>query len=63
MEGGNLRLSTRFPGYCPVTIPPNNQKKVTHTAALTPNFAYKNFSPQTIGELWVSEQEPPFLPA
>ena len=43
VKDGNLRLSTRFLEHRPVTSPPTNQKKVTHPAALTPNFAYKTF--------------------
>ena len=41
MEGGNLRLSTRFLEYCPVTTPPNNQKKVTHSVAFPTNLPFK----------------------
>lgn len=49
--GGKLRLSTRFLEYHCVTSPTTNQKKVIYPAALTPNFANKNFSPKTIGVL------------
>ena len=38
-----------------------DQKKVTHLAALTQNFAYKNLSLKTIGEFWFFEQELPIL--
>ena len=61
VEDGNFWLSTRFLEHRPVTLPPANQKKVTHPAALTPNFAYKNISPQTIRESVVFEHEPPLL--
>ena len=60
MEGGNLRLSTRFLEYCPVTTPPNNQKKVIHTAALTPNFAYKNFFPKPLESYGFLSRSHPF---
>ena len=53
MEDGNFRLNARFLEHCPVTSSPTNQKRVTHSAALTPNFAYKNFSPRTIKEFRV----------
>ena len=43
VEADDLTPSTR----------PANQKKVRHPAALTPSFAYKNFSPQPIRELGV----------
>ena len=49
MEDGNFRLNKRFLAPHPVTSPPTNQKKVTHPAARTPNFAYKNFSLKTFG--------------
>ena len=55
---GNFRLSTRFLEHHPLTSPPTNQKKVTHPAVLTPNFAYKNFSPKTVRGF---EHEPPIL--
>ena len=29
----------------PVSSPPTNQKRVTHPATLTPNFAFKNTGP------------------
>ena len=61
VEDGNFRLKTKFLEYSPVTLPPTNQKKVTHPATLTPNFAYKNFSSQTIQEFGVFEHEPPVL--
>ena len=41
-----LRLSTRFLEYHHATSPPTNQKKVIYPAALTPNFANKNFPPK-----------------
>jgi len=37
----DFRLSRGFLEYHPVISPPTNQKKITHSAALTPNFAYK----------------------
>ena len=58
VEDGNFRLSTRFLEHCPVTSQPTNQRKATHPAALTPNFAYKNFSPKTIREFGVCEHAP-----
>ena len=61
MEDGNFRLSTRYLEYHPVTLPPTNQNKVTHTAALTLNFSYKNFSLKTIREFGVSQHESPIL--
>ena len=61
VEDGNFRLSTRVLEHHPVTSPPTNQKKFTHPAALTPNFAYKNFSPKTIREFGVFEHKPPVL--
>ena len=61
VEGSNFRLGTRFLEHHPVTSPPTNQKKVTHPAALTSNFAYENFSPKTITEFGLFEQKPPGL--
>ena len=61
VEDGSSRLSTRFLEPRPVTSPATSQKKVTHPAALTPSFAYKNFSPKTIREFEVFEHEPPIL--
>ena len=61
VEDGNFRLNIRFLEHCPVTSPPASQKKVTHPAALTPNFAYKNFSLKTIREFRDFEHEPPIL--
>ena len=61
VEDGNFGLSTRFLEHHLITSPPTNQKKATHPTALTPNFAYKNFSPQTVGKFGVLEQEPPVL--
>ena len=40
-ENANTRLSTRFLEHRLITSPPTNQKKVSHPAVLTPNFAYK----------------------
>ena len=60
MEDGNFRLSTRFLEHCPIISPPTNQKKVTHPAALTPNFAYKT-SPHNMGEFGFFEHKPPIL--
>jgi len=56
VEDGNFRLSTRFLEHCSVTSPPINQKKVTHSVALTPNFTHKNFSPKTTGSSGFSTQ-------
>ena len=56
MEDGNFRLSTRFLEHCSVTSPPINQKKVTHSVALIPNFTYKNFFPKTTGSSGFSTQ-------
>ena len=53
VEVGNSRLGTRFQEHGSITSPLTNQKKVTHLASLTPNFAYKNFSLKTIGEFGV----------
>ena len=41
---GNFRLSTILEHH-PATSPPTKQMKVTHPAALTPKFSYKNLSP------------------
>ena len=43
VEDGHFRLSTGFLEHSPVTSPPTNQKKLTHLAFLTLNFAYKYF--------------------
>ena len=59
VEDVNFRLSTRFLEHRPVTSPLTNQRKVTHPVALTPNFAYKIFSPKTIREFRVFEHKPP----
>ena len=61
VEDGNFRLSTRLLEHHSVTSPSTNQKKVTHSAALTPNFAFKNFFLKTTGESGISEHESPFL--
>lgn len=50
LEERNFRLSTRFPEHHLVSSPPANHRKVTYSAALTPNFALKNSSSQTIEE-------------
>ena len=61
MEDGNFRLNTRFLDPHPATSPPTNQKKVTHPAAHTPHFAYKN-SLKTFGGFGsFFEQEPRIL--
>ena len=57
VEAGKFSLSTRFLEHHPATSPPTSQKKVTGSAALLPNFAYKNFPPKPLGEFQVSEQE------
>ena len=57
VKNGNFRLSLRFLEHCPVTSPLTNHKNVIHPAALTPNFAYKNFSLKTIGELGFFERK------
>ena len=56
VEDGNFRLRARSLGHLPVTSPPTNQKKVTHPAALTPNFAYKNFPPKPLGRTSLAVQ-------
>ena len=76
VEDGNLRLSTstwtpdwlkpkgwwlRFLEHHPVTSPPTNQRKITHSADLPSNFAYKNSSPKTTGEFRPFEHEPPIF--
>ena len=55
VEDVNFRLSTRSLENHPVTSDwlPTNQKKVTHPATLTPNFAYEKFSPKTTREFGV----------
>ena len=61
VEDGNFRLNTRFLDPHPATSPPTNQKKVTHPAAHTPHFAYKN-SLKTFGGFGsFFEQEPRIL--
>lgn len=40
-ENANTRLNTRFLEHHLITLPPTNQKKVSHPAVLTPNFTYK----------------------
>lgn len=45
-EDGNFRLSIRFLEHYSATLSPIHQKKVTHPAALTPNFAFRHFPPQ-----------------
>ena len=57
LEDANFRMSTAFPQHCPGISPSANQKKVTHSVILIPNFAYKNFSLKTIQEFWVFEHE------
>lgn len=42
----------RFQEYQPATSPPTNQRNVTHSKALLPNFAYKIF-PETYWKVWV----------
>lgn len=42
----------RFQEYQPATSPPTNQRNVTHSKALLPNFAYKIF-PETYRKVWV----------
>ena len=58
-EDGNFRLSPRCREYSPIHPPSTNQKKVTYPATLSPNFAYKTFSPQTIREFRGFEHRPP----
>ena len=60
VEDGNFMLSTRFLEHRPVTSPPTNQKKATHPAAQTSNFAYKDFSPRTIREFGFLSMSCPF---
>ena len=57
VDDSNFRQSTIFPEPHPVTSPPTNQKKVTHPAALIPNFAYKNFSLKAMEISGFSEHE------
>ena len=52
-EAGNFRETTRFQEAMPCHLTTNHQQKVTHLAALTPNFAYKNFSLKTIRDFGV----------
>ena len=48
-EDGNFRLSTRFLKLHLFTSPLTKQKKATHPAALTPNFAIKTFPQKLLG--------------
>ena len=53
VEGNNFKLNTtnkRLLEHRPVTSPPVKEKKVTYPVILTPNFAFKSFSPKMIGE-------------
>lgn len=43
----------RFQEYQPATSPPTNQRNITHSEALLPNFAYKIFFPKTCWKVWV----------
>ena len=52
VKNGNFSVSLRFLEHCPVTSPLINHKEVIHPAALTPNFAYKNFTLKTTGKLF-----------
>ena len=56
-----IQAEHKVPGAPPSYLPPTNQEKDTHPAALIPDFAYKNFSPQTLGELGFFEQKPIIL--
>ena len=58
-EDGNFRLSPRCWEYSPIHLPSTSQKKVTYPATLSPNFAYKTFSPQTIRAFRGFEHRPP----
>ena len=72
VEDCNFRLSTsmwtldwleqdgwwlKFLEHYPVTSSKTNQKEVTNPAALTPDFAVKNHSLETIGEFRFSEPQ------
>lgn len=61
VKNGNFSVSLRFLEHCPVTSPLINHKKVIRPAALTPNFAYKNFTLKTIGELGFFECKSPLF--
>lgn len=50
VEGDKFSLNTRFLEHHAVTLPPTKWKKVTHTVALTLNFASKNLSLKAIWE-------------
>ena len=53
VEGNNIKLITtnkRLLEHRPVTSPPVKEKKVTYPVILTPNFAFKSFSPKMIGK-------------
>ena len=43
-------MNKRLLKYHPVTSPPVKEKNATYLVALTPNFAFKSFSPKMIGE-------------
>ena len=45
VEDGNFRMSTRFLEHSSDASPPTNQKKVTQSAALTPNVAFLFWGP------------------
>ena len=45
VEDGNFRPSPRSLEQHPVASPPTNHKKLTHLAALTPNFAFLFWEP------------------
>ena len=56
VEDSNFKLNTmnkRFLEHHPVTLPPVKEKKVTYPVILTPNFAFKSFSPKMIGDFRV----------
>ena len=59
MKDGKFRLRPRFLEHLPVASPPINQRKVTHSVALTPSFVCKNFSLKTTGEFGIFEHKSP----
>ena len=49
-EDVNFQFGTRFLEHLSAASLPTSQKKGKHCAALTPSFAYKNFSPKIVIE-------------
>lgn len=56
-EDSNFRLSTRFLEPCYLTT---NQSEGSHTAAFTPNLAYKTFFLKTVESLGLLNMSHPF---